>query len=81
MKQLTHKKLIQLLCQKQVLSILYDFGRYVAGLTFVKQLTGLDISNVTFKPTKIDDSYRIIAIESAINAVEHPEQITESLYK
>ena len=59
----------------------YDFGRYVAGLTFVKQLTGLNISNVTFKPTKIDDSYRIIAIESAINAVEHPEEITESLYK
>ena len=59
----------------------YDFGRYVAGLTFVKQLTGLDISNVTFKPSKIDDSYRIIAIESAINAVEHPEEITESQYK
>ena len=59
----------------------YDFGRYVAGLTFVKQLTGLDISNVRFKPTKIDDSYRIIAIESAINAVEHPEEITESIYK
>ncbi len=59
----------------------YDFGRYVAGLTFVKQLTGLDICNVTFKPTKIDDSYRIIAIESAINAVENPEEITESIYK
>ena len=59
----------------------YDFGRYVAGLTFVKQLTGLDISNVKYKPTKIDDSYRIIAIESAINAVEHPEEITESQYK
>ena len=59
----------------------YDFGRYVAGLTFVKQLTDLDISNVTFKPTKIDDSYKIIAIESAINAVEHPEEITESQYK
>ena len=34
-----------------------------------------------FKPNKVDDSRRIIAIESAINAINNPNEITESEYK
>lgn len=59
----------------------YDLGRYVAGLTFVNQLTGLSIDDVTFKPSSLDDNYKNIAIESANNAVLNPFEITQSQYE
>ncbi len=58
----------------------YNIGRYIAGLTFVKAITGLDISNVSFRATNVPDGYRAIAIESANNAVTTPYSVTTSAY-
>ncbi len=58
----------------------YDFGRYVAGLTFVRALTGLSVENVTFRPGGVDEQMAKIAIESAMNAVTHPTTVTPSAY-
>lgn len=57
-----------------------DFGRYVAGLTFVHKLTGLSIENVTYMPNGVDEDMRKIAIESATNAVKAPKEVTNSAY-
>ncbi|MDD5933369.1 MAG: DUF4886 domain-containing protein [bacterium] len=57
-----------------------DFGRYVAGLTFVKKLTGLNIDNLTYAPQNVDESYKKVAIESVNNAVSNPDVITPSKF-
>ena len=57
-----------------------DFGRYVAGLTFVHKLTGLSIDNVSYMPNGVDEDMRKIAIESATNAVKSPTEVTNSAY-
>mgnify|MGYP002711264962 FL=1 len=59
----------------------YDFGRYIAGLTFVNKLTGLDIDNVSYKPTSLDENYQKVAIESVKNAINKPFEVTSSIYK
>jgi len=58
----------------------YDFGRYVAGLTLIGRLTCEDLSKVTFVPSNLSEEYRIVAVESATNALENPKQITNSKY-
>ena len=55
-----------------------DFGRYVAGMTFVHKLTGLSVKNVKYMPAGVDDTMRKIAIESATNAVKKPRAVTNS---
>ena len=57
-----------------------DFGRYVAGLTFVHKLTGLSLENVDYMPAGVDENLRKIAIESATNAVNSPTEVTKSVY-
>ncbi len=57
-----------------------NIGRYIAGLTFVKAVTGLDISAVSFRATNVPDGYRAIAVESADNAVTTPYSVTTSAY-
>lgn len=59
----------------------YDFGRYVAGLTFFSQLTGISAQNVTFAPDGVDDSLQKVAIEAASNAINTPTAVTASQYK
>lgn len=59
----------------------YDFGRYIAGLTIVHALTGEDISDIEYKPSGVSDAYRKIAIESAMNAVANPYEVTQSQYR
>ena len=59
----------------------YDFGRYIAGLTFFSQLTGISAENVTFAPDGVDDSLQKVAIEAASNAVKAPAEVTVSQYK
>ncbi len=58
----------------------YDLGRYIAGLTFFHALTGKPIDDVVFAPDTLDEDLKEIAIESAINAVKNPREITESVY-
>ncbi len=57
-----------------------DLGRYIAGLTFFHQLTGVSIENVNFAPSGISESLQKIAIESAMNAVKSPTKVTNSQY-
>ena len=58
----------------------YDYGRYLTGLLFVKTLTGLDISNVTYAPSGVDAEEKAIAIESVNNAAAKPFEVTQSAY-
>ena len=57
-----------------------SLGRYIAGLTFFHKLTGISIEGLKYKPAGISEEYQKIAIESAINAVKEPYDITESEY-
>ena len=56
-------------------------GRYIVGLTFVAKVTGKDVSNITYAPNGVTKLQLAIAIESALNAIETPFEITESQYK
>ena len=58
-----------------------DLGRFIAGLTFFYGLTGISVENIDYMPEGIDGDLFKIAIESAMNAVESPWEVTESEYK
>lgn len=55
-----------------------DKGRYIAGMTFIKALTGLELSNISWVNGEMDGYEREVAIEAANNAVAHPFEITPS---
>ena len=57
-----------------------DLGRYIAGLTFVRCLTGLSIDEVDFAPLTISAEEKVVAIEAVNNAVNDPYQATKSKY-
>ena len=57
----------------------YDLGRYIAGLTLVAMMTGQDISTINYAPSGINKEYKKIAIESVVNAIKDPFNITDSL--
>ena len=66
----------------------YGVGRYIAALTLAGAVTGQDISDITWYPTAeggynypVTEAERRIAIESAVNALANPLEITESQYK
>lgn len=51
-------------------------GRYIAGLTFVKALTGMDIDGVSFMPEGVDEPLRQIAVKAASAAIVTPFAVT-----
>ena len=55
-----------------------DKGRYIAALTFLAAITGLDVSGISRAPTGVDDYARRVAIEAAQNALRAPFTITPS---
>ena len=57
-----------------------DYGRYLAGLTLVKTITGLSIDNIEYVPSGVDMSERAMAIEAANTAVANPFSVTPSTY-
>ncbi len=57
-----------------------DIGRYIAGMAFVRTLTGLPMDGVTFVPYGVHDSVRLIAIEAAENAAKAPFEPASSQY-
>ena len=57
-----------------------DLGRYIAGLTFVRCLTGLSIDGVEFAPSGVTAEEKAVAIESANNATACPYTVTKSIY-
>lgn len=58
----------------------HSLGCYVAGLAFFHQLTGVSIENLTYAPGGVNENQRAVAIESAINAVKNPYEVTTSAY-
>ena len=67
------------LCRDTSCHLTYEFGRYIAALTFFNKVTGIDISDVTFT-TNITEEEKAIAIESVKNALANPYQITKSKF-
>jgi hypothetical protein len=55
----------------------YGLGRYIASLTFIKALTGVDIDNIEWMPEGVTEDERAIAIAAANAAVETPFEITK----
>ena len=60
------------------LSLVY--GRYLAGLTFAKYLTGYSIDFIQFKPKSLKLYKKNIAIEAINATVESPYNVTVSSY-
>jgi hypothetical protein len=58
-----------------------DIGRYIAGLTLVGCLTGLDLSELTYMPAGVDEAVRSVAVESAKNALADPFDFSFSEYE
>ena len=64
----------------------YGAGRYIASMNLVSVLTGIDMSNLTWKPTDSGFSYSLteteinICKESVENAIANPFVITKSRY-
>ena len=56
------------------------FGRYMLSLCLVSCVTGEDISNITYKPDGVTEEEKVIAIESVVNALNKPDEITQSQY-
>ena len=64
----------------------YGLGRYAAGLTFVKALTGLSIDNISFMPTADTEGHtfnytnvdKAPIIEAVNNAIANPFEVTSS---
>ncbi|MBQ8214114.1 MAG: DUF4886 domain-containing protein [Clostridia bacterium] len=50
----------------------YGIGRYIAGLTFLKALTGMEIDSVTWMPEDVTEADREIAICAANRAIASP---------
>jgi|GEM_PF-779713 len=56
-------------------------GRYTAGLTWFKQITGMEIDLIQYAPNGVS-SQDLAAIKEAVNqAIAFPYQITESTHK
>lgn len=57
---------------RDILHMSYDFGRYVAALTWAKTLTGKSLKNVRFAPEGVTEEEKQAAIEAAEAAVLSP---------
>ena len=55
----------------------YDFGRYIAALTWAAVLTGKDISNVEFTPHGVDKFRKRVAIRAVQAALKAPFEVTK----
>ncbi len=58
----------------------YDLGRFVAGLMFVKSITGLDISKNTYVPSGVSDTNAYIAVNAVNMAYSVPLKVSKSVY-
>ncbi len=57
-----------------------DYGRYLLGLMWFKELTGLPIDGITYAPSGVDSLEMSIAIESVNNAYKTPLSVTNSSF-
>lgn len=56
-----------------------DLGRYIAGLTFFKALTGADITNISWAPASLNNYKKQVAVEAVNNALASPYSVTASV--
>ena len=54
----------------------YDFGCYLAGLMFVRSVTGLPVDDVEFMPRGVEETERIIAVKAVEEAWRNPFEVT-----
>ena len=54
-----------------------SLGRYIAGLTFLKALTGMDISGIQWAPEGVTGAQRKLAVAAANSAVACPFSVTQ----
>ncbi|MBE6928576.1 MAG: DUF4886 domain-containing protein, partial [Ruminococcaceae bacterium] len=66
------------ICEEDGYRLGKNLGRYLAGLTFVGALTGLDIWNCTWTPESVPFAWQVISMESVSNAINDPFAITDS---
>lgn len=57
-----------------------DFGRYVAGLTFVSKITEISVDDIDYAPEGLNQSYVKVAKESVKNALATPFAVTGSAF-
>ena len=55
-----------------------DVGRYIAALTFIKALTGIDVENIKWTPEGVGVYEKKVALESVRNAFLNQYSITRS---
>ena len=67
-------------CRDQYCHLTLDLGRYIAGLTLVATVTGVDISTVKYSPN-LPTLEKAIAIDAVLNAIKDPYTVTQSKYK
>lgn len=53
-------------------------GRYIAGLTLVRALTGLSVEKIAYAPSGVSERERAVAAEAAETAVAEPFAVTQS---
>ncbi len=58
----------------------YNTGRYIAALTWAKELCGIDAEDITYSPNSEVDKNIAVAKESAKNAALSPFAVTQSEY-
>ncbi len=66
------------ICEEDGYRLERSFGRYLAGLTFVGAITGVDIWECNWTPETVAYALQIISMESASNAISNPFAITYS---
>ena len=54
----------------------YDLGRYMAGLTFLAALCGLDVQKVTWCPEEVTEAENAIAKKAVLAALKEPYATT-----
>ena len=55
----------------------YDKGRFLAGLTFFKSITGISIDEIEYTPEGVDKEFLAIAIKSVNKAIDNPFELID----
>lgn len=59
---------------------LSDYGCYLAGLMFIKTVTGLPLDSLQYRPDSISEYAQKVALEAVENAQKQPFAVTASQY-
>ena len=55
----------------------YDIGRYIAGLSYARTVTGREINSVEFAPLGISEKVKRVCLQCVNNAVKNPFMVTK----